>query len=68
MNQGLYMLNIRHGDDCGFWRNDDIDECNCNPEIEQVAITDENMEEVVTEYEEGERGAQRLREIARRRN
>jgi hypothetical protein len=35
--QGVYMLNIRHDDNCRFWQRDNFDGCNCNPDYEYTA-------------------------------
>ena len=68
LKRGIYMLNIRHDDDCLFWQRDNFDDCNCNPEFEYVEVRDDNMAEVVDDYKTGERKAQICRALARKRN
>ena len=64
----FYILNVRHNDDCRFWQSDDIADCNCEPDLEQVEVNDANIEQVAEEWDRNEESAERLRQLAKRRN
>lgn len=64
----FYVLNVRHDDGCGFWRSDNMADCNCNPDVEQVEVDDTNLTQVASDWNRDEAKAEQLREIARRRN
>jgi len=63
------MFNVRHDDECGYWRNDDFNECDCNPDFETVEVTEDNMAQISEQHEKDEARAQAIRGgFARRRN
>lgn len=64
----VYVLNIRHDDDCRFWQRDDLSDCSCKPEQEIIEVNDDNVDQVDRDWAEGQRKAQELRALARRRN
>jgi hypothetical protein len=64
----VYVFNIRHDDGCGYWRNDDFDECDCDPDFETVEVNRENIEQVAEDYDKDETRAQAIRSATRRRN